>query len=274
MRTTLLVVFLLVAGSIGHLLGDSALAQEPSARAGQRDDSPAALKMILDKAITAAGGKDKLNKLAKITCRAKGVAVLPGGENERAISFIASLQGVDHCRLDSMTINNRDNAAIVVFRPEYKDEEGWLDKPVDIKLGSTLIPGAGFGHVLYAVRLAQWLVPLQDEEFERTALGELKVGERQTVGIKFGHKNGLYLDLYFDKEAGLPVKAQMQVPVKTDGVENVLLNEYFFDNYKEVGGITHFTKFTVHRDGKKRLEVELSEVAPQEQFDPKIFAKP
>ena len=126
-----------------------------------------------------------------------------------------------------MTLYNRDNAAIVVYQPEYKDQEGWLDKPVDIKLGSTLVPGAGFGHALYAVRLAQWLVPLQDEEFERTALGELKVGERQTVGIKFGHKNGLYLDLYFDKEAGLPVKAQMHVPVKTNGVENVLLNAKF-----------------------------------------------
>lgn len=270
MRMTFAVVFLLAAGSIGGLPHDQAWAQGLSPDAGQ-----AALTMILDKAITAGGGKDKLNRLAKITCRAKGVVVLPvGTENERDISFIASLQGVDHCRLDSMTLYNRDNAAIVVFQPEYKDEEGWLDKPVDIKLGSTLVPGAGFGHALYAIRLAQWLVPLQDQEFERTALGELKVGERQTVGIKFGHKNGLYLDIYFDKEAGLPVKAQMQVPVKTDGVENVLLNEYFFDNYKEVGGIMHFTKLTFHRDGKKRLEVEVSDVAPQEQFDAKIFAKP
>lgn len=260
-------------GLLGHRVG--ATPKEALAAAGEQADSQAALRAVLDKAIKAAGGADKLNKLARVTCRAKGIAVFPvGSGKEQDISFTASLQGLDQCRLDALTAYNRENFAIAVFKREYKDLEGWLDRPVDIKAGSTLLPGAGFGHDLYAVRLAQWLVPLQDKAFELSTLGELKVGQRQTVGIKFGHKNGLYLDLFFDKETGLPAKAQMQVPVKIAGVENVILDEYFFDDYKEFEGIKHCTKFTFHRDGKKRLEVELSDITPQEKFDEKIFAKP
>ena len=228
---------------------------------------------MLDQAIKAAGGANKLKQLQRLTCKLKGVGVFPG-DRERELRFTAHVEGFEHCRLDGVSAFGRDDVVMAVFNPESKHQTGWLDQPTDIKLGSTVILGAGSNHDMYAIRLAQLLVPLQGKAFELSSLGEHKIDKRLTVGLKFGHDDRPSLDLYFDKETGLPAKAQIQVPIKSGGMENLLPDEIFFDDWKELNGAKYFSKLTIHRDGKKRLELEVTDITPQESFDAKIFTKP
>lgn len=248
------------------ILGTCPSAAQDGGPPQNKTTDEAALHAVLKKAIDASGGEDKLNQLKALTCKAKGVVVF--GDSDLAVSFTASLQGLDQCRLDV------EKAIVVVHNRKLKGLDGWFDSGNDVARGSTQIPGAGFDQGLYAMRLAQLLVPLQSKEFRMSPIGEINIGQRPAVGITFSHKDNPDLALYFDKETSLPVKGQMPVSIKVNGNLQTVSDEFTFAEYKDREGLRHFTKLTFEREGKKRLDVELSDLAPQEKLDDQMFEKP
>ena len=81
----------------------------------------------------------------------------------------------------------------------------------------------------------------------------------------------LFRSLYFDKEAGLPVKCDTKI-MEPGGKEASL--EFFFSEHKDIGGVKHFMKLMVRVDGKETVEFELSELKLNEKLDDSQFAKP
>jgi len=80
------------------------------------------------------------------------------------------------------------------------------------------------------------------------------------------------MDLFFDKETNLPVKAEVRVKEHDGGDE--MLHTFLFQDYKEEGGVKHFTKLTLHRGDKEAMVMELSEVKRLEKLDASLFDKP
>ena len=55
---------------------------------------------------------------------------------------------------------------------------------------------------------------------------------------------------------------------------NEMLHTFTFQDYKEDGGVKHFTKLKIVRDGKTLIESTLSDAKEAEKLDAKLFEKP
>jgi outer membrane lipoprotein-sorting protein len=230
-----------------------------------RADNQDEVKTIIDKAIKAAGGEAKLTKLQAVSMKAKVTA--QDGNQEMTINMEGSLLAFDKARIDmEMTRDGMVHKALVVIN----GDKGWAKHDNKVEEAPQDILEA-IRQVMYSLRLTQRLVPLKDKTFKLSALGESKIGDHAAVGVQVAHKDYKDLNLYFDKETGLPAKLQMQI--KEPGGQDVSY-EFTFGDYKEIDGLKHFTKITFTRDGKKFMEAELSDIKPQEKLEDNLFAKP
>jgi hypothetical protein len=231
-----------------------------------RADDQADMKALVDKAIKAAGGEAKLKTFQAFTWKAKGTVHI--GDKKAEITIDASMQAADQCRLDmTAEIDGQTrNVSLVINK-----DKGWFKGPKQ----ANAIPKEILPALLTdfrALRLAQMLLGLKHKDCKLSALGEVKVGDQDAVGIKASRKGFADVDIYFDKKTALPVKCQAQV---IDNKENKeLSHEFFFSDPKDTGGVKHFTKILFKRDGNKMIEVELSEIKSVDKLDGSIFAKP
>src|SRR5262249_43495715 len=125
---------------------------------------------------------------------------------------------------------------------------------------------------LYALHLVRTLVPLKEKPYALAPLGELKIGTQETVGVKISRKGHADVDLYFDKQSGLPVKCAQLLKETKDGPE--VSHEFFFSDYKQAGGFKLFTKIILKRDDKMWFTLTLSDVKGEEKLDGSLFVKP
>jgi hypothetical protein len=119
---------------------------------------------------------------------------------------------------------------------------------------------------------AQRLLPLlEDRSYQLALLDELKVNDRPAAGVRVTGRGRREMRLYFDKEYGLLVRAENRID---DGKGKELRQQFFFGDFKDVGGYKRFTKVRVYREGKKLMEAELTDAQPLERVDESEFAKP
>jgi hypothetical protein len=231
-------------------------------------DDAADARAVLDRAVKAMGGKDKLARLQAVTWKGKGTLQI----DAVTVTYTDELSARGLGRYNwqvAAELNARAIGLAIVFN----GEKGWLkpdNAPAAVDFPKQYVPL--FRADLRAVRLAQHLLPLTDKAYRLSHLGELKVGDRMAVGVKVSHKDWPDLDLLFDKETGLPVRAELRLKEGTDGPE--VVHALTFDAYKETDGIKHFTKVTLRRDDKLTIEAEATEVTFPEKLDDSTFDKP
>ena len=120
--------------------------------------------------------------------------------------------------------------------------------------------------------MAEMLTPLKDKDIKLSPLGEIKINDRPAVGIKIIKKNHPDVDLYFDKQTHRPVQCELRTKEPEAGQEAA--GAWLFSDFKDMGGVQHATRLVLNRDGKKILEIEISEVKPEDKVDDDTFAKP
>jgi hypothetical protein len=230
-----------------------------------RADDQAEARALIDRAIKAAGGEANLAKLKAFTCKGKGKAT--ADNQEVSISCEATMLDLDKSRLD---MDAEVNAMKMMVSIVVNGDQAWAkanerisDAPEEVR--------AVLKADLHALRIAQMLVPLTDKAYQLSPLGELKVGDRPALGLRVTHKDHREVSLFFDKETGLPVKCELSVIDMKDGQE--VPHEFLLSDPKETDGIQHFTRITFKRDGKQFLEMELSDIKPQDKLDDSAFAK-
>jgi WD40 repeat protein len=113
------------------------------------------------------------------------------------------------------------------------------------------------------------LLPLRNSEFTLKSLGDAKVGDHETVGIKVSKKGHLDVALYFDKESG----ALRKIGTKRFG-GIIAPWETIIEEYKEAQGIKYAHKVTVNEKGSPYLAEEITDFQPLEKVDEKKFAYP
>ncbi len=217
-------------------------------------------KALLDKAIKAAGGQAKVDKLKNFSW--KGKFSLEENGQQLDVKLDGSFQGWDRQRLDVEI--NANNILLVI-----NGAKGWVKSPngkVDT-LGKEL---AVFANVVFAARGPQWLSGLKDKAFQLAHLGEIKVGDQEAVGLRISRKDTPDLNVFFAKKTNLPLKADTRF-TSPQGKEIDM--EILFGDYKDIAGLKHFTKLTFKADGKV-INVELSDLMPEAQLEANLFDRP
>jgi hypothetical protein len=232
-----------------------------------RADEQADLKAIVDKAIKAHGGEDKLSKIKVVSTKAKGKFYGMGadGIDYTLESFI---QAPDKMRIkiEGEAMGNKFE-----FTQVINGDKGWVTMGEGAEEMSKDQLTEGKAN-LYAGWVAQ-LHPLKGKEFKLAALGDAKVGDKAAVGVKVSSKDQRDVNLYFDKKTGLLLKRESIVKDPMAGGADAT-EEVLFDDYKEKDGIKYPAKVTINRDGKKYVEGETTEYKVLDKIDDKTFEKP
>jgi hypothetical protein len=219
-------------------------------------------KTILDKALQAHGGADRLAKYKATQSAGKGTVDIGGNSVEFTSEDYAQLpdqfKSVVKLQVNGMNITqvqsmNKGKLAITL---------NGMKLPLTDKLQEL------FKEEVYAERLAT-LLPLKDKEYELALAGEVKVDDKPAVGIKVSSKGHKDVNLYFDKENGLLVR--MEFRSVDPMTEQEYTRETYFRAYKDANGLKNPTKVLINRDGKKYVEMELTEIKNLEKLDDSVF---
>lgn len=220
---------------------------------------------ILDKAIQALGGEEKLSKAKAVSWKAKGTITFMGSDNP--VSTQTTVQGLDHIRQE---FEGEFGGMQIKVMSVLAGDKGWREFGGN-RLEMSKDDVANEKRQLYLTVIPITILSLKDKAFKVEAIGEEKVGDKPAVGVKATGPDGKEFSLYFDKESGLPVKLVAKV-IGFMGEE--FTQETTFSDYKEMGGIQKASKVQSKRDGEKFIEQEITEFKILEQVDPKVFTEP
>jgi hypothetical protein len=220
---------------------------------------------IVDKAIKAMGGEEKLGKANAMSWKAKGKMTFGGSEGD--MSAQVTVRGLDQLRqeFEGEFGGNKVQGIFVL-----DGDKGWRKfGGMGGELDKTALANQKRGVYLQVVPTT--LVQLKGKGFKMEAGGEEKVGGKPAVAIKATGPDGKDFTLFFDKESNLPVK----LVAKVAGFQgNEVTQETTYGNYKEFDGIKKATKIESKRDGEKFQELEITEFKVLDKVDPKTFDEP
>jgi outer membrane lipoprotein-sorting protein len=223
------------------------------------------VKAVVRKAIEAHGGDKELGKYQAGTSKYKGTLHL----NNLNIDVSAEnyFQKPDKFRSDS-TINV--NGQMVTVVTVYDGKTLWVspngmtmeinDEKVlaDIKQ-SLLVEGGG-------------LVDILKEPYQLSLIGETKVKDQDTIGVRVSKKGQRDVNYYFDKKTHLMAKTEMRALNQVTKEESN--QEKFILEYQDKGGLKVAKRVAIHNDGVIFMDIEITEIQPQEKLDDSLFMKP
>ncbi len=253
---------------LGTLLATAVLfAATNPARADDQD-----AKAILDKAIKAMGGEEKLTKAGVHSWKYKAKRHAGAEQPEQECQVTAN--GLDHFRREfNRRESNLPQLSLILV---IAGDKGWRTGTKRTgSYGLTELDAAALARekqAFYRQVIPITLMPLKEKGFKLEAAGEEKVGDKPAVILKVTAPDGKdFTTLFFDKESGLPVKevATMTSPA---GRENSV--ESTFLDYKDMGGIRKATRIEVKTNGEPSLVMEITEFKVLDKVDPETFAEP
>jgi hypothetical protein len=237
-----------------------------SASRAVRADGPDA-KVVIDKAIQALGGEQKLTGLEAKTVetKAKGTIVFNG--NEGTFTQKVTTTGIDHFRRD---FEGDFGGTPVKGVTVMAGDKGWR------KFGGNTsnLEDDQFTNekrTIYLQLVPASILPLKGKDFKVESTKEEKVDNKPAVGLKIIGPDKKDFELYFDKETGLPVKL---VAVVKGFMGEDFKQETTFGNWKEFDGVKRATKVVTLHDGQKFIDLEITDVKSTDKADPKTFTEP
>jgi hypothetical protein len=229
----------------------------------QDDESRA----LIREAIKAHGGKDALRKHLGAQVKYKGTVDTMG--------MTVKVEGevfTNHPDRMKNVINVEVNNMNFQVQQGFDGKVLWLsvmgmNKDIDDKEALTEIQES-----FHAERVAN-LFDLDNKEFKLASLGEMKIKDKDAVGVRVSKEGKRDVNLWFDKASHMLVKSEYRGkdPFGQTGEVN---QEKYFSNYKSVMGVQTPMRLEVHNDGKKMLDLEISEVRYHERLDDTYFTKP
>jgi hypothetical protein len=232
------------------------------APAGEAADARA----IIDKAIKAMGGEEKLAQSGGLTGTAKGTFSGLG------LTVNCSVEGASQLpRQKRMQLKFQYLLMNITYIQVLDGDRGWLQVRGNTEeMDKEQLAAAK--EDAYADWVSSILPLARDRSFTLTTLQEININDRPAVGVKVSSKGHIDVELYFDKESGLLVKS------KTTGQDlrskKAFEQESFFSGYKKVDGVQKATKRLVKRDGKEFMNIEFTEVKLHDKLPDKEFARP
>jgi hypothetical protein len=222
-------------------------------------------KAILDKAIKAYGGADKLAKARASDNKGKGTVEAMGVK----LKFTQEVQMQLPDKFKSvmqLEVMGQNVSVTSIF----DGKNLWINaNGMNIAATDKMI--AEVREQLHLAEVGR-LVTLSDKQYQLSPLGEVKVEGKDAVGILVASKGHKDISLFFDKQTGLLVKVERRAVDAMSGQE--FTEESFPSDYHAVDGIQEARHTVVKRDGKEFMVADVTDSKYVDQFDDSTFAKP
>lgn len=227
------------------------------ARALPAQDNKDEARTLLERAIKAHGGADKLTKLKAARIRTKGkIEILNGLDFTQEIAF-------------QMPDKLRETMEFEINGMQIKTESVFNGKKSSVLVNGKRVPIADkikdalkdAKHVMQVSRL----VTLRDKAYELSLLGEAQVNGKPALGLRIAKKGAKDVNLYFDKKTARIAKVETRTTDVMSGQE--VTEERIIAEYQVKNGVPTAKRVVVRRDGKQFLEAEVLEVEQSETSD-------
>lgn len=245
---------LIATGFVTLLLGGRSSGQAPDAA-----------RAIIERAIQAHGGQERLAKHNAEKVKLRGTLFI----RDQIIPFSADTTLQMPAQLKTVLEMTAAAQKHVLVQVVDGDRAGVTENGKAIK-----VDAAALSEMRSAVQLqrAARLVPLlTDRGCRMTVLEPIRVNERSAMGVRLSQRGCKDLLLYFDQELGLLVKSERQLE---DGQGREVTEERFYGDYKDMGGYIRPTRVIAKRGGKKVMEAVLLEARTYEKIDSSELALP
>jgi hypothetical protein len=232
-------------------------------------DEQAEAMAILDKALKALGGEEKLAKFNSFTAKGKGIED-PDGKAEFSYIMEISCQAPYRWRVEAKTSAGDKFIRVIdvdTIGTSVTGPTDGLTRREAFRIETCVLTDLG---VLELPRF-------KSKGYRVKFLGTSKMGDQVATAIKVSHDGMRDTEFYFDSATGLPLK---RISLRNDQVADVdsspkvVKVETIFEDYKELSGVNYPTKRTTVRNGRKIDQQEITELKNVEKFDEKTFAKP
>jgi len=224
------------------------------------------LRGVIDKAIKAHGGQEKIDKHKAGQVKSKGTVDVNGmtiGYSEEATYHLPnkfrSLQQLDVNGMNIKVLIGYDGTKAWI-NVNGMDVDMMLDKIADLMKEQA-----------YLSEVTR-LTVLKNKDYELSSLGESKVQDKPAVGVRVSRKGHKDINLFFDKDSGLLLKFEHRT-VDFNTMQEVN-EERIITEYQDKDGLKEPKKAVVNRDGKKYIDVEVVEVKYLDDIDDTQFSKP
>lgn len=231
------------------------------ARAGEKEANA-----IVDKAITAMGGEEKLKKATTASWKHKGVLSFNGNDSE--FTTETTIQGFDHSRRKFEGQFGDNKVVGITVQNGDKVWRKFGDNLMELSDDSL----ANEKRRVYLQMAPFALLPLKSTGFKLDTAEDEEVDKKPAAGVKVTAPDGKDFKIFFDKESSLPVKVTARVVGFGD--QDEYDEEVLLSKYKDFDGIKKPTKTETKRDGEKFIETELTEFKVLDKVDPKTFTEP
>ena len=222
-------------------------------------------KAVIDKAIKAIGGEEKLSKVKGFSSKAGGTVSVEG--NEISFTGETTSQGIERYRSEfEGEFNGNSFKSVTVVN----GEQGWR-KFGEESMALDADTLANEKRIAYLHAVPVLILPLKGKGFKVDSAPGEKVNDKPAAAVKATGPDGKEFTLYFDKESGLPVKLSGRV---TDWRGQEYTQETTFEEYKDFDGIKKATKSHSKRDGERFVEGTITEFKVIESPSPELFAEP
>jgi hypothetical protein len=232
-----------------------------SAVQAQADDEA---RGILQKAIQAHGGKDKLSQVKAELARTRGTVQVP---NVGALPFTAETYSQLPGQFKNVLRTEFQGQAIVLVQILDGDRAAMSVNGVAEGVGPRLLEEMQEAR---HAELALTLVPLlEGKGYKATALKEINIKGRPAVGVLVqspGHKD---YRMYFDTATSLLVKTER--PALNHQMQEVLQEAYWSD-YRVTAGVNRPARFAVYQNQQLTTQGEVVEVRYPDRHPADTFA--
>ncbi len=222
-------------------------------------------RALLEKAIQAIGGEEKLKKAETLSWNSKGTVNFNG--NDVSFKGKAIARGLDHMRREIVFVGDDGERTFLMV---LGGDKGWWkfgEQPTEME-GDAL---ANEKRNAAMEVLSTTLVGLKANGYKLESAGEETVAGKPAVGLKVTMPQGKDFTLFFDRTTNLPVKAVARV-MGFQGEE--FTQETYFRDYKDFDGIKKATRIEMKRDGEDFIKTEVSDFKVLDRADPKAFTEP
>jgi hypothetical protein len=231
-----------------------------------RGDEETEVRAVLDRAVDAHGGAEKLARYTAATMKIRGLIHNARGETCDFAGVTAA--GPRKLRVEVyLTVQGRDFKTVQVL----SGGQGWMAYNDQVRPLTQEQLEEEQEH-LYAAVVAH-LVDLRDKRYKLTSLGEGNIHGRDAVGVRVRRKGRREVRLYFDKATGLLMRTECLVKDLDSGGREFVV-ETLYDDYRPVDGVQVAHRFTIRRDGRLYVQSQAVEVKVAEKLDERLFTRP
>ena len=246
-------MFRVSLASIVFFLASALNAQEPD------------LKGIIRKAIEAHGGEEKLAKMKATSSKFKGTIILMEKTiditGESLTKLPDKFRNTLNLNINGMTI---ETAQIFDGKRFWVTAAGNTQELKDEKMIKEVREQIG------AERAGGLIGILKDPAYELAAIGETKVKDQETFGIRVGKKNSRDVNMFFDKKTHLIAKVEMRTTNPMTGQEQTQTK--FLLEYTDSQGLKTPGRLVIEQDGNPFMDLVMSEVRILDSVDDSQFA--